>query len=58
MPRSPADITDECRASSPHADTSSLDAFKNFFLEKKLTEGTNVLLMYRTGRLRWGSTCA
>jgi hypothetical protein len=31
------------------ADTASLDQFKNFFLEKKLAKGTNVVLMYRTG---------
>ncbi|PSC74267.1 chalcone-flavanone isomerase [Micractinium conductrix] len=29
-------------------DTSSLDQFKKFFLDKKLTKDTNVVLMYRT----------
>ena len=32
------------------ADTSSLDEFKQYFLAKKLTKGTHVLLVYRTGR--------
>ncbi len=33
----------------PCADTKSLDAFKSFFLDKKLAKDTNVVLMYRTG---------
>lgn len=30
-------------------DTASLDKFKAFFLGKKLTKDTNVIMMYRTG---------
>lgn len=44
------------------ADTKSLDAFKSFFLDKKLAKDTNVVLMYRTGgwnsRKQNGETCA
>ncbi|KAI7838838.1 hypothetical protein COHA_007452 [Chlorella ohadii] len=49
-------------------DTKSLDAFKSFFLDKKLAKDTNVVLMYRTdgsldvalrpGRVDWSTIVA
>ncbi|PRW61098.1 chalcone isomerase [Chlorella sorokiniana] len=49
-------------------DTKSLDAFKSFFLDKKLAKDTNVILMYRTdgaldvalrpGRVDWSTIVA
>lgn len=38
-----------CAVAAP-ADGASLEQFKKFFLDKKLTKDTNVILMYRTGK--------